>query len=135
MKEIYVLKNYKYSKLLLYSSHLFLINSYLAYNYNIIEYCYISLFIYLNSINYWRKPTMSLRRNIDIVTSIISFMYHKYIILYNSNILSIILLYIGILFYILGLIVSKKNIFLSVIFHILLHLFTNLSCLFFYINI
>jgi hypothetical protein len=131
MKDVYILNDKKYSNLLLYSSQLFFINSIIAYIYNLYDYSIISLCIYINSINYWRKPTISVRRNIDIVTNIISFIYHKYNLIYNINILSLIFIYVGIIFYILAIIMSKYNkIYISVIFHIHLHIFTNMSIIY-----
>ena len=136
MSEIYILKNKNYSNLLLYSSNLFFINSILALIYNLYDYGFISFCIYLNSINYWRKPTFSLRRNIDITTCILSFIYHKYNLIYiKFDILSFIFLYFGIIFYIFGIFLSRyKKIYISVICHIFLHIFTSMSCIVYYIN-
>ena len=135
MKDIYILKEEKYIKMLLCSSHLFLINSFIAFFNNNYDYCFLSFCVYINSINYWRKPTLSLRRNIDIITATISGLYHKINIINPVNILSLIILYIGILFYIFSLILNKYNKkYLSVLSHIFLHIFTNMSCIFFYLK-
>ena len=87
--------------------------------------------LFLTSINYWRKPTLSLRRNVDIFFAIVSFMYHKYNMLNDiyKYIIPITLMWFGIIFYLTGIFLSKNRIYLSVICHMLLHVFTNVSCL------
>jgi len=129
-EEVYILKDKKHSNLLFCSSFLFFVNSIISYMFEIYDYCYLLFCLFLTSINYWRKPTLSLRRNIDIFFAIFSFMYHKYSMLndvYNYAI-PIILLYSGIIFYLIGVYISKDKMYLSVICHILLHICTNISC-------
>lgn len=134
MKETYIIEK-KYINLLLCSSQLFLINSIISYFYNVYDYCFLLLFIYINSVNYWRRPILSLRRNIDIVTSILSIIYHKINIINSVNISSLIYLYTGISCYIFSLILHKYNKqYLSVISHIFLHIFSNISCIVFYLK-
>ena len=132
MKDIYILKEEKYIKMLLCSSHLFLINSFIAFFNNNYDYCFLSFCVYINSINYWRKPTLSLRRNIDIITATISGLYHKINIINPVNILSLIILYIGILFYIFSLILNIiKNIYLF--FLIFFYIFLLICHVYFFI--
>ena len=48
MIEKYIIKDKKYSNLLLYSSQLFLLNSIIAYVYNLYDYSIISFCVYIN---------------------------------------------------------------------------------------
>ena len=130
MNDVYVLSNKKHSNLLFSSSFLFLISCILSFIYNIYDYCFLLFCLFFTSINYWRKPTLSLRRNIDICCAIVSFTYHKYTLFSNINIISIICLYIGISFYFFGIFLSRnEKIFMSVVSHMLFHFFTNMSCI------
>jgi hypothetical protein len=131
MKEVYVLSNKKHSNLLFSSSFLFLISSIISFIYNIYDYSFLLCCLFFTSVNYWRKPTLSLRRNIDICCVIVSCIYHNYTLFSNNiNIISIIFFYIGISFYFLAIFFSKnKKILMSVISHMLLHFFTNISCI------
>jgi hypothetical protein len=99
MKDVYVLSNKKHSNLLFFSSFLFLISSIVSFIYSIYDYCFLLCCLFFTSVNYWRKPTLSLRRNIDIFCAIFSFIYHNYTLFNNINIISITCLYIGILFF------------------------------------
>lgn len=110
-KEVYILKDKKHSNLLFCSSFLFFINSIISYTFEIYDYSYLLFCLFLTSINYWRKPTLSLRRNIDIFFAIVSFLYHKYSMLNNiyRYIIPITLLWFGVIFYLTGIFLSKKK--------------------------
>ena len=54
-------------KYLMATSHFSLLSAIYAYN-NSIKLWIIPAGVYVNSINYWRNPTMGLRRNVPIIT-------------------------------------------------------------------
>jgi hypothetical protein len=58
--------SYSYSKFLLYSSFTIGISAAIAYIMNDLYVTAYLIFLFLTSINYWRKPEYGLRRNIDL---------------------------------------------------------------------
>jgi hypothetical protein len=89
--------------------------------------------IFITSINYWRYPTNSYRRWIDITSVILGGSYQIY---YASkfpekNIYYSILLF-GLIFYPIARYYDKKNIWLSTLSHMTLHLILNISNMYLY---
>lgn len=85
--------------------------------------------VFLTSINYWRKPNYSWRRNIDIVCVKTSAIY-QIIRAYNSEYYRIyyIFLFLGISFYPLSNFYYNKKLFWhSTYAHIMVHIFGNIS--------
>lgn len=68
-------------KYLMATSHFSLLSAIYAYN-NSIKLWIIPAGVYVNSINYWRNPTMGLRRNVDIVYALYGLVYQS-LIAYN----------------------------------------------------
>ena len=87
------------------------------------------LVVFINSINYWRRPTYGLRRNIDIcwcLFALIIQMYNSHLSIYYFMYRCIMLS--SLLFYPLGWILYKKKYFwLSTISHSMLHVGPNIA--------
>jgi len=67
MAEHIIPMSYSYSKFLLYSSFAIGISSAIAYYMNDLYVTVYLFFLFLTSINYWRKADYGLRRNIDLL--------------------------------------------------------------------
>lgn len=63
---------------LVLSSFSFLIPGLYAYIYRLYFYCLVCFFTSMISANYWRKPTYSWRRDLDLVFSKVSFIVFAY---------------------------------------------------------
>ncbi len=92
--------------------------------------------IFTSSINYWRNPVHGLRRNVDIVSSILGILIN----VQNSNehprrLYLILFLFFGLLFYPVGFYFQDKSIHLSTLCHSLIHIICNLVCISYYSDI
>ncbi len=122
----YILEK-KYSLILLTSSLMFGINSiYGLYNYlyndMIFLDCLLSnTFLFITSVNYWRKPTSGFRRNIDLVACLINLFYNTYSV-YNCQYswIGFIVIKCVMGFYVISWIYHNKNrIKLGIFWHIM----------------
>jgi hypothetical protein len=76
-KQLYVCRP-ETTKYLVWSSFSFMIPSLYAYMHELYFFCGLCFFTSLISANYWRKPTYSLRRDLDLVFSKASFVIFAY---------------------------------------------------------
>jgi hypothetical protein len=85
--------------------------------------------IFLNSINYWRKPIRGFRRNFDILTNIITLLYGSYYVygLHNNHLYYYCVLSIKINFALSWFVYSINRYKLSVFLHCLVHLSGNIG--------
>ncbi len=132
MKEnINISNNYildkKYSLILLTSSLMFGINSiYGLYNYLYNDMIFIdcllsNTFLFITSINYWRKPTTGFRRNIDLIACLTNLFYNTYSVYnYQYSWIGFIVIKLVIGFYIISWIYHNKNrVKLGIFWHIM----------------
>jgi hypothetical protein len=116
------------------TSFLFFISSISALYNGYLDFAIVLFCIFLTSINYWRKPTYSWRRNLDIICASTGIIY-KMIRAYQAeySVISYILIIMSICFYYLGVYCDRKKLYLySTYFHCSLHIFSNLSCIILY---
>ena len=74
----------KYSICLYYSSHLFLITFLYALHIKKYQLSIVPGSVFLTSINHWKHPTYSFRRNLDLVVVNTSIVYQNYMA-YNAK--------------------------------------------------
>jgi hypothetical protein len=118
------------------TSHLSLFSAAYAYrNHN--QLWIIPAGVYLNSVNYWRKPTMGWRRNIDILyalhglvyTSVVAYQLPVFLTWYFLlTFLSIVAYPTSIYFY------SRKRYVISTFIHSLIHILANIANIILYKN-
>lgn len=103
------------------------------------DFAVIVLSVWVTSVNYWRHPTLSWRRNMDMVTVVFSVLYHlvrAYFI--HSTIGHVYIRYViaGGLAYGFSLYTYRKSMYLSTLVHIIVHLIANIAnwCLYSWIT-
>lgn len=84
--------------------------------------------VFLTSVNYWRHPTYGWRRNVDMfyVIAGLSWQIHRSTGFENGN-LYCVLLFTAMSFYPLSLRVHTRSMWLSTIFHSMIHIMGNVS--------
>ena len=131
----YKITEFNTSKWIILSSFSYLIPFYYSYIYKIYFYCFLSLITILFSINYWRNPILSLRRDLDIFIvkyNFILFFFNKLYYVKNNLQLMIIdiFLYFAISFYFKEEYFYYLNNNCWFIYHMLFHFITSLIQLF-----
>jgi hypothetical protein len=92
------------------TSYFALFTSLYAFYNGYYDFAFINIFIFITSINYWRKPDYSWRRYVDIFAVNIAFLYYIIRAYKSQNYL----LYYGLFFicvicYIIGILYHKKK--------------------------
>jgi len=116
------------------TSFLFFISSFYALYNGYIDFTLVLFCVFLNSINYWRKPDYSWRRNLDVFCAKLGIFY-QIIRAYGCEygIIYYLFITIGILFYYVGIYYYKYKLYwYSTLSHCLLHIFANLGCIILY---
>lgn len=126
------------SQILYASSWTFLFTSLYGFydgDYNMISFLHGCVFI--NSINYWRNPIRGFRRNIDILTNVLTILYGSYAVygLHNSHLYYYCILSIKINFLLSWIVYSMNQHKLSVLFHSFTHLGGNIGNLLLFTDI
>ena len=124
-------------KYLLATSHFSLVSAAYGYN-NGISLWVIPAGVYINSINYWRRPAIGWRRNIDIGYAVGGCVCQS-VIAYQSSIFQIFyfsLLMVSLIAYPLsGWFYSRKQYVASTFAHSLIHILANIANLALYYSI
>jgi hypothetical protein len=117
----------KYSIYLYNSGHLFLLSFLYALHRKHYQLAIVPGSIFLTSIQYWKNPTYSFRRDLDIVVVHTSIGYQHYMA-YNAkyaNLHFVIYLTAAIFFPISIYYYNKKNYWLATFLHMTLHILSN----------
>eukprot|EP01084_Bolivina_argentea_P052996 97287_1 len=96
--------------------------------------CITDMLVVLISVNFWRRPTKGMRRNIDILNSCSVSLYHMIYALFaidnETSIQYVMLVLFGLVFYSCAKVCSKRNLLeLDSFFHCSMHLYgTCVNC-------
>ena len=121
-----------HSRWILLTSNASLISAIYGYNYNThaTQLWLFPLCAYVNSVNYWRKPELGWRRNIDILVTCTALVYQNMIV-YNTIRLAYlywILITISASMYPIGYLFYWRQWYkMSTLSHMLLHILGNLA--------
>lgn len=124
----------KYALFLWRTSWLSLLSSLYALYVNLPDMSFVSFMLYCTSLLYWSNPRYNYIRNIDITMAISSVYYHVWKAYYNEygNIYIMKLSFIILLYPFSWYLHYKKQYWLSIYAHGLLHLIGNISNILFY---
>ena len=124
----------KYSKFLFYSSFSMVLAMIISYIMNDLYISLYFLFLFLSSINHWRRPEYGMRRNIDLFIVYLgcAFTILKVCVLKNefNRYIVLSMLFCMIIFYFLEYLLVYFNSNKWVLLHMTIHLYSSLLILF-----